>query len=76
MPFIGILRNVHFFHTFCKLWLLICSLTQSVMSSEDISKLHAPEGPSLADQIALTIGEMYHDISCVSFAFYIIFTFA
>ncbi len=47
-----------------------------MLSSEDISKLHVPEGSSLADQMALTIGEIYHDISCVSLPFYIIFTFA
>lgn len=37
--------------------MMICSLIQSELSSEDISKLHIPDGPSLADQVALTIGE-------------------
>jgi len=37
--------------------MLICSLIQSELSAEDMSKLHIPEGPSLADQVALTIGE-------------------
>ncbi|XP_026115893.1 elongation factor Ts, mitochondrial [Carassius auratus] len=35
---------------------------KSVLSSEDISKLHVPEGPSLADQIALTIGRLGENI--------------
>uniref|UniRef100_A0A8C2L0M1 Elongation factor Ts, mitochondrial n=1 Tax=Cyprinus carpio TaxID=7962 RepID=A0A8C2L0M1_CYPCA len=35
---------------------------KSVLSSEDISKLHFPEGSSLADQIALTIGRLGENI--------------
>uniref|UniRef100_A0A672N5H4 Elongation factor Ts, mitochondrial n=1 Tax=Sinocyclocheilus grahami TaxID=75366 RepID=A0A672N5H4_SINGR len=35
---------------------------KSVLSSEDISKLQVPEGPSLADQIALNIGRLGENI--------------
>ncbi|KAK9973481.1 hypothetical protein ABG768_024208 [Culter alburnus] len=35
---------------------------KSELSSEDISKLHIPDGPSLADQVALTIGRLGENI--------------
>ncbi|NP_001073504.1 elongation factor Ts, mitochondrial [Danio rerio] len=36
---------------------------KSVLSSEDMSKLNAPDGPSLADQLALTIGRLGENIA-------------
>ncbi|XP_065120720.2 elongation factor Ts, mitochondrial [Paramisgurnus dabryanus] len=35
---------------------------KSVLSSEDIAKIHLPDGPSLADQLALTIGRLGENI--------------
>lgn len=35
---------------------------KSLLSSDDIAKLHLPEGPSLADQLALTIGRLGENI--------------